>query len=82
MWRLRGAGADQRWRAVIGLAPLAFLAYGALLEAPSMGKATILSGLDDWLIYESSARGILLNGWRMDGGQGHAAPLYGEPLYA
>lgn len=69
------------WRASLGLVPLVFLVYGALLEGPAMGKATILSGLDDWLIYESSARDILLNGLLMDGGQGHAAPFYGQPLY-
>ncbi|MBV9595601.1 MAG: glycosyltransferase family 39 protein [Chloroflexi bacterium] len=76
-----GEGARRWWRAAIWLAPLLFLAYGMLLEAPAEGKATILSGLDDWLIYESSARDILLNGWRMDGGQGHAAAFYGQPLY-
>src|SRR6266581_3398096 len=52
-----------------------------LLQAPLAGRATILSGLDDWLIYESSARDILLNGPLMDGGQGHATPFYGQPLY-
>jgi hypothetical protein len=52
-----------------------------LLYAPLVGRATVLSGLDDWLIYESSARDILLNGPLMDGGQGHAAPFYGQPLY-
>ena len=52
-----------------------------LLLAPLAGRATILSGLDDWLIYESSARDILLNGPLMDGGQGHAPPFYGQPLY-
>ncbi|HEY2593926.1 MAG TPA: glycosyltransferase family 39 protein, partial [Chloroflexota bacterium] len=79
--RLRRGGPEAWWRAGIWLAPLVFLLYGMLLEAPSAGKATILSGLDDWLIYESSARDILLNGWGMDGGQGHAAPFYGQPLY-
>jgi hypothetical protein len=69
------------WRASLGLLPVAFLVYGLLLEAPIVGRATILSGLDDWLIYESSARDILLNGLLMDGGQGHAAPFYGQPLY-
>ncbi|MBV9894213.1 MAG: hypothetical protein JO020_08585 [Chloroflexi bacterium] len=69
------------WPAGLLLLPLAFAAYGTLLEAPMAGKATILSGLDDWLIYESSARDILLNGPLMDGGQGHAAPFYGQPLY-
>ncbi len=78
---LRRAGPEAWWRAAIWSAPLVYLIYGMLLEAPSAGKATILSGLDDWLIYESSARDILLNGWRMDGGQGHAAPFYGQPLY-
>jgi hypothetical protein len=78
---LRRNDAEAWWRAGIWLAPLMFLIYGMLLEAPLAGKATILSGLDDWLIYESSARDILLNGWRMDGGQGHAAPFYGQPLY-
>jgi len=58
-----------------------FLTYGMLLQAPLIARATILSGLDDWLIYESSARDILLNGPLMDGGQGHAAPFYGQPLY-
>ena len=77
------AGASQlsRWRAAIGLLPLGFLAYGMLLHAPLVGHATVLSGLDDWLIYESSARDILLNGWLMDGGQGHAPAFYGQPLY-
>ena len=68
-------------RAAIGALPLLVLAYGMLLNAPQAGRATILSGLDDWLIYESSARDILLNGPLMDGGQGHAAPFYGQPLY-
>jgi hypothetical protein len=79
--RLRHASAAAWWRALLWLVPLAFLAYGMLLEAPAAGRATILSGLDDWLVYESSARDILLNGWRMDGGQGHATPFYGQPLY-
>ncbi len=78
---LRRGSSEAWWRAAIWLVPLLFLIYGMLLEAPSAGKATILSGLDDWLIYESSARDILLNGWLMDGGQGHAAPFYGQPLY-
>jgi hypothetical protein len=68
-------------RAVLGGVPLLFLLHGMLLQAPLAGRATILSGLDDWLIYESSARDILLNGLLMDGGQGHAAPFYGQPLY-
>jgi hypothetical protein len=79
LWRQRSPAAW--WRAALGLLPLAFLAYGLLLEAPIAGRATILSGLDDWLIYESSARDILLNGLLMDAGQGHAAPFYGQPLY-
>lgn len=78
---LRARRAEAWWRAALGLLPLVFLGYGALLEAPAAGKATILSGLDDWLVYESSARDILLNGLLMDGGQGHAAPFYGQPLY-
>src|SRR5205823_798146 len=69
------------WRAGLGLVPILFLVHGMLLHAPLIGRATILSGLDDWLIYESSARDILLNGLRMDGGQAHAAPFYGQPLY-
>jgi dolichyl-phosphate-mannose-protein mannosyltransferase len=69
------------WPIALALLPVAFAAYGALHQAPMAGKATILSGLDDWLIYESSARDILLNGPLMDGGQGHAAPFYGQPLY-
>ena len=68
-------------RAVLGAVPLVFLAHGMLLHAPLAGRATILSGLDDWLVYESSARDILLNGPLMDGGQGHAPPFYGQPLY-
>jgi hypothetical protein len=79
--RLRRKGADAWWRALLWLVPVGFLGYGMFLEAPVAGKATILSGLDDWLIYESSARDVLLNGWRMDGGQGHALPFYGQPLY-
>src|SRR5262249_35346658 len=77
----QNARADARWRAALWAVPLLFLVYGLLLLAPADGKATILSGLDDWLIYESSARDILLNGWLMDGGQGHAAAFYGQPLY-
>ncbi len=73
--------AKEWWWPILAFVPLALAAYGALLEAPSAGKATILSGLDDWLIYESSARDILLNGLLMDGGQGHAPPFYGQPLY-
>jgi len=49
-------------RAALGALPLVFMGYGMLLQAPLLGRATILSGLDDWLIYESSARDILLNG--------------------
>ena len=79
--KLRNAGAGAWWKAGLGLAPLVMLGYGMLVEAPVAGKATILSGLDDWLIYESSARDILLNGLLMDGGQGHASPFYGQPLY-
>src|SRR5207245_6084378 len=72
---------EDLWRAGLGVVPLLFLLHGMLLHAPLVGHATILSGLDDWLIYESSARDILLNGLLMDGGQGHAAPFYGQPLY-
>jgi Dolichyl-phosphate-mannose-protein mannosyltransferase len=79
LWRRRNPAAVAR--AGLGLLPLAFLGHGMLLEAPSIGRATILSGLDDWLIYESSARDILLNGPLMNGGQGHVAPFYGQPLY-
>jgi hypothetical protein len=68
-------------RAALGLLPLVFLVHGMLAHAPLAGRATILSGLDDWLIYESSARDILLSGPMMDGGQGHAPPFYGQPLY-
>jgi hypothetical protein len=74
-------GADNRVRAALGAVPLVFLVHGILVHAPIAGRATILSGLDDWLIYESSARDILLNGPLMDGGQGHAPPFYGQPLY-
>ena len=80
LWPWR-AERDARPRALLGLVPLVLLGYGMALEWPSMGRATILSGLDDWLIYESSARDILLNGLLMDGGQGHAPPFYGQPLY-
>ena len=68
-------------RAALGGVPLVFAVHGILLHAPLAGRATILSGLDDWLIYESSARDILLNGPLMDAGQGHAPPFYGQPLY-
>jgi Dolichyl-phosphate-mannose-protein mannosyltransferase/PA14 domain len=78
---LRTGSAEAWWRVGLPLFPLAFLVYGILVEAPLAGRVTILSGLDDWLIYESSARDILLNGLLMDGGQGHAAPFYGQPLY-
>src|SRR5207302_1108695 len=77
----RHAGVTPLARAMLGLVPLVFMLYGGLLEAPLAGRATILSGLDDWLVYESSARDILLNGLLMDGGQGHAPPFYGQPLY-
>jgi 4-amino-4-deoxy-L-arabinose transferase-like glycosyltransferase len=70
-----------RKRAWLVALPVLFLAYGAALQAPLLGRATILSGLDDWLVYESSARDILLNGLLMNGGQQHAAPFYGQPLY-
>jgi hypothetical protein len=70
-----------RLKAAVGAVPLVFLVYAMLLEAPVAGRATVLSGLDDWLIYESSARDILLHGPLMDAGQGHAAPFYGQPLY-
>ena len=66
--------------ALIGI-PLVFLIHGLLFHASLAGRTTILSGLDDWLVYESSARDILLNGLLMDGGQGHAPAYYGQPLY-
>src|SRR5207244_11653308 len=75
------AGGGGTGPAALGAIPLLFLVYGMALLAPLAGRATILSGLDDWLIYESSARDILLNGPLMDGGQGHAPPFYGQPLY-
>ncbi|MCA1648417.1 MAG: hypothetical protein LC797_24145 [Chloroflexi bacterium] len=84
-WMVLGLVAARRasrlTRAGLGLVPLVFLVHGMLLQAPLSGRATILSGLDDWLIYESSARDILLKGPLMDGGQGHAPPFYGQPLY-
>src|SRR5712692_9086042 len=76
-----GRRANGLVRAALGAMPLVFLVHGMLLHAPLAGRASILSGLDDWLIYESSARDILLNGPLMDGGQGHAPPFYGQPLY-
>jgi hypothetical protein len=82
-----GAAALGAWilrlgkRAWLVALPALFLAYGVALQAPLHGRATILSGLDDWLVYESSARDILLNGLLMNGGQQHAAPFYGQPLY-
>ena len=78
---LRAAWAAGLARAGLAAVPLVFVVHGILLQAPLAGRATILSGLDDWLIYESSARDILLNGLLMDGGQGHAPPFYGQPLY-
>jgi hypothetical protein len=78
---LRARESSRLAPAALGALPLLFMGYGMLLQAPLIGRATILSGLDDWLIYESSARDILLNGPLMDGGQGHAAPFYGQPLY-
>ena len=78
---LRAAHTAGLVRAALAAVPLVFVAHGMLLQAPLAGRATILSGLDDWLIYESSARDILLNGPLMDGGQGHAPPFYGQPLY-
>jgi PA14 domain len=69
------------WRAAMGALPLLFLVYGMLLHGPLIGRTAILSGLDDWLVYESSARDILLNGPLMTGGQERAAPYYGQPLY-
>jgi hypothetical protein len=78
LFRIRSTSVE---RAVLAGIPVLFLVYGVLLEAPAAGRATILSGLDDWLVYESSARDILLNGPLMSGGQGHAAPFYGQPLY-
>lgn len=68
-------------RVVLATIPIIFAGYGALVEAPGAGRASILSGLDDWLVYESSARDILLNGWLMNGGAAHAQPFYGQPLY-
>jgi hypothetical protein len=78
---LRAGRAGGLVRAGLGAVPLLFLVHGVLLHASLIGRATVLSGLDDWLIYESSARDILLNGPLMDGGQGHAPPFYGQPLY-
>ena len=78
---LRAAQTAGLARAGLAAVPLVFVAHGMVLQAPLAGRATILSGLDDWLIYESSARDILLNGLLMDGGQGHAPPFYGQPLY-
>ena len=77
----RRPGAEAGWQARSLARTAGLLIDGMLLQAPLAGRATILSGLDDWLIYESSARDILLNGPLMDGGQGHAAPFYGQPLY-
>jgi hypothetical protein len=83
-WVVLGLAAARRGglaRAALGAVPLVFLVYSLSLHAPLAGRATVLSGLDDWLIYESSARDILLNGPLMDGRQGHAPPFYGQPLY-
>src|SRR5262249_27871347 len=70
-----------RRRAWWPLVPLAFAVYGAAQLWPLLGRTSILSGLDDWLVYESSARDILFNGPLMADGQDHAAPYYGQPLY-
>ncbi|MBV9170424.1 MAG: hypothetical protein JOZ81_10110, partial [Chloroflexi bacterium] len=75
------SGTHGRIRALLAAVPLLFMAQGLLVFAPMAGSATILSGLDDWLVYESSARDILLNGPLMTGGQDHAAAYYGQPLY-
>src|ERR1051326_3757657 len=47
---------ERWWRGGLGGLALLFLVYGMALETPLAGKATILSGPADWLIYESSAR--------------------------
>jgi hypothetical protein len=68
-------------RAGVGTLPIVFLLQGMLLHSFVVNSATILSGRDDWLVYESLARDILLNGPLMTNGQDHAAAFYGQPLY-
>lgn len=69
-------------RAALAAVPLLFLGYGMAVNWDRAGRATVLSGLDDWLSYESSARDILLNGPSMTDSLGHASPYYAQPLYA
>ncbi len=86
-WALAGLGTLRHrppaaWRrAALALLPLLFLGYGLALYAPVDGRTTILSGLDDWLTHESSARDILLNGPLMTGGRASGPPYYAQPLY-
>jgi hypothetical protein len=59
------------------------IADAMVFAAPAVGRLITLSGGNDWLLYESQARDIGLNGLWMAAGEtlGHGHPFYGQPLY-
>lgn len=79
---LAGLGRRSLPRLALGAVPLLFLGYGMAVNADVAGRATVLSGLDDWLTYESAARDVLLNGPLMTNGADSGPPYYAQPLYS
>jgi dolichyl-phosphate-mannose-protein mannosyltransferase len=80
-WRSIGP-ATERWLAVI--VTTAFGVQGALVAKALIGRATVLTGGDDWFYYESGARAVLQGDLLMRFGAafGSGGPYYSYPLYS
>ena len=78
-------GATKAWRAIrIGrLLWLAAIAEAVLFALPHFGRATMLTGGDDWLMYEHLARAIVTDPLLQQPGlgAGQGGPLYFQVLY-
>jgi hypothetical protein len=70
-------------RPLLSLIPLAFALYGTLPRADRLGKMVYLGGGQDWLLHETLARDILINGPLMTLGKdlGEGRAFYAQPLY-
>lgn len=78
--RLRGSRSVHDWIAPAVFAALT--AQGAWKARHLVGQVWTLSGGDDWLAFEMSARDALLNGWLMTRGAATAPPFFSYPGYS
>jgi len=81
VWTLTGDGGART--ADLGMFAIFFL-QGLIRSAPFIDRTWRLSGGDDWLAYEASAREIVTGGILMTYGEplGHGGPYFYYPLYS